>query len=253
MLPLGECALSGKMDGMTVDKRITWQSDVSPANWIAPRLHPFTADTGSVIPEDFGAYCRIFHPVEPQWPETRVRGWAEVAAENGRIAHPEMQFHMINRPLGAPAPLRFERGQGPDWGSLPPQERSHLIDVLRPETTTPEHCWFCIWDGFNAFDIETSARVRHPNRDYALFAGPIELALVSLDLPRETNSPNLWWPEDGAWIVATEIDFAWTYVGGSTRLIERIVSDDRLEALPAQLSDKPFYDSDVVNAALDEA
>lgn len=64
------------------------------------------------------------------------------------------------------------------------------------------------------------------------------------------QSPNLWWPEDRSWIVATEVDYAWTYVGGTSRLIERLLTDQRLEALPAKLSDKPFYDSDVLNASL---
>jgi hypothetical protein len=30
-----------------------------------------------------------------------------------------------------------------------------------------------------------------------------------------------------------------------------LLADERLEALPAQLSDQPFYDSDLLNAALD--
>jgi hypothetical protein len=68
----------------------------------------------------------------------------------------------------------------------------------------------------------------------------------------EEQSPNLWWPEDRAWFVATEIDYAWTYIGGSTELIDELLADDRLEVLPARLTDKPFYDSDTVNAALDD-
>jgi hypothetical protein len=90
--------MAGEGDGIGVDDRITWRHDVSPADWIGPRLHPFNVDTGSVIPDGYEAYGRLFHPVEPQWPETRVKTWTEVAAENGRISHPEMQFHMINRP-----------------------------------------------------------------------------------------------------------------------------------------------------------
>ena len=85
------------MEAMGVDDRITCLHDISPADWIGPRLHPFTVDTGSVIPEGYEACFRIFRPVKPQWPETRIRTWAEVATEHDRIAQPEMQFHMINR------------------------------------------------------------------------------------------------------------------------------------------------------------
>jgi hypothetical protein len=82
-----------------------------------------------------------------------------------------------------------------------------------------------------------------------LYAGAIELALASLDVP--TVSPNLWWPDDRAWIVVTEIDYAWTYVGGSARLVERLLASNKLEVLPTKLSDKPFYSGDVVNARLE--
>ncbi len=233
---------------MTRDERIIWLTDVSPADWIAPRLHPFNVDTGSVLPEGFDAYCRIFHPVEPHWPETRPKRWAQVAAENGRIAHPEMQFHMISRTVDNPAPLTYNRGQGPRWGSLPLRERSELVNILRSETTAPEECRFCVWDGFGHAD-RSGGRVHLPNRDYMLYVGPIELALAPLDIP--TISPNPWWPDDRAWIVVTEVDYAWTYVGGSLRLIELLLRSDTLEVLPSKLSDQPFYDSDVVNALLD--
>jgi hypothetical protein len=33
-------------------------------------------------------------------------------------------------------------------------------------------------------------------------------------------------------------------------LVERMLADDRLEVLTVRLSDKPFYDSDRLNAAL---
>ncbi len=103
-----------------------------------------------------------------------------------------------------------------------------------------------------------------PQRDYALYGGPIELALASLEHPRfgedddeewddarNYQSPNLWWPEDRSWFVATEIDFAWTYVGASEATIRAILDADDLEALVVELDDKPFVDSDFVNAALD--
>ena len=65
------------------------------------------------------------------------------------------------------------------------------------------------------------------------------------------RSPNLWWPDDHAWFVATEVDDAWTYVGGSNDAIAVVLEDDGLEAVPAQLTDLPFVGADTINAALD--
>jgi hypothetical protein len=45
------------------------------------------------------------------------------------------------------------------------------------------------------------------------------------------QTPNLWWPEDRTWCVASEIDLSWTYVGGSSDLVESLVVDDQIEAL----------------------
>jgi hypothetical protein len=64
------------------------------------------------------------------------------------------------------------------------------------------------------------------------------------------QSPNLWWPEDRAWFVATEIDFDSTFVGGDDPLIAVLVTDRRLEALPIALSARADAAADRVNSAL---
>jgi hypothetical protein len=225
-----------------------WLSDVTPVAWIRPQLHPFNQDIGSVIPDGFEAYCRIFHPVKNH---PKMKTWTAVAAAHGRIAHPEMQFHMINRPVGAPPPLRYVKDPAVKWGRIPEGVRTVLIDGLRHWTTTPERCWFCVWEGRGGMDDQgVTARVRHPQRDYFLYSGSIE-ALPHPDSFGDREFPNLWWPEDRAWVVATEIDFAWTYVGGTLAHIDALLSDTRIEALPAKITDKPFYNSDTINAALD--
>ena len=51
------------------------------------------------------------------------------------------------------------------------------------------------------------------------------------------QTPNLWWPEDRLWCVASEIDLAWTYVGGPTGLIENVIADGRIGVLRADAHD----------------
>lgn len=193
-----------------------WSNDVSPADWIAPTLHTFSVDTGSVVPSGFDAYCRIFHPVESGQPGRPTRRWADVAAENDRIVHPEMQFHMINRPAGTPSPSRYERGVGPSWGTIPSVVRTRLNSLLAPATTTPDRCWYCVWDGHGGIDDRgVSERVQLPGRSYLLYSGPLG-AHGPVDSFGDSQAPNLWWPDDRVWIVITEIDYAWTYVGASS-------------------------------------
>jgi hypothetical protein len=91
-------------------------------------------------------------------------------------------------------------------------------------------------------------RVSAPGRDYFLLWGHMA-ELADLFESLGSQSPNIWWPNDRAWCVATEIDFAWTYVGGSAAAIRAVLADPRLEALPAKLTDRFTHDSDVLSAA----
>jgi hypothetical protein len=43
-------------------------------------------------------------------------------------------------------------------------------------------------------------------------------------------TPDLWWPEDRAWCVASESNFTWTYFGGSCSLIDSVCAHPRLKA-----------------------
>jgi hypothetical protein len=231
--------------------KIIWSRDVGRAEWIGPRLDQSWQNIGSVVPTGYEAYCRIFHPVAAKGDEP-PKTWAEVAATNGRIAHPEMQFHKISTPVGTEFFGRYVRGVGLEWGSCPRPIREALVDVLSGETTTRDQCWFCVWDGFGGIDYDgPSDRVSFPLRDYALYGGAIELALEPLDDFSDEASANLWWPDDRAWIVATEIDYSWTYVGGTSALIEKLIRREDLEVMRASPADKPFYGSDTLNEALD--
>lgn len=90
-----------------------------------------------------------------------------------------------------------------------------------------------------AFPVEimVGPRLRLPHRDYILFAGPLAeagrwgAAPYALDIPRDINSPNLLWPADHSWFVATEIDQDWTGVAGSVGLIDAVLADPRLETV----------------------
>jgi hypothetical protein len=232
-----------------VDHPVEWLLDVSPAEWIRAELHGFAADVGSLVPEGFGAYARVFHPVlDLRSPSQR---WSEIARANGRVPHREIQLHMINRPAGSPVLSDRDRGEGFDNGSLPLRERAALVETLRPATSTPHRCWFCIWEGFGGLDdLGVSARVRLPGRNYVLARGPIEWAIDSF-LPLRDQSANLWWPEDRAWVVTSEIDLAWTYVAATAAVVDALVADARIEAMEALITDRFTFDADVVNQALD--
>jgi len=106
-----------------------------------------------------------------------------------------------------------------------------------------------MWEGFGGLDSgEVRERVELPGRNYLLYSGPVDRALES---PHPFDqSPNLWWPDDHAWFVATEIDFDSTFVGGDDDLIAVLVTDRRLEALPIALNTRADAAADRVNSTL---
>jgi hypothetical protein len=246
------------------------QTDASPADWIAEGVGPFGSGVGSLVPAGFAAYARILHPAVSRG-GMPVR-WDTVAAWSGGTVHPRAQFEAIARRRPAVAIEQAPFDQPPPVGRLPEPILAGLCDVLATHTRTPGRCWFCLWDGYGwvagsssfdtlgggtpippAFDRATieGPRVRLPEREYLLFEGPLDAASemgwwLNGRLVRP-QSPNLFWPDDRAWWVATEIDLDSTFIGGSEALIDAMLRDARWEAWPAQPTDLVWASSDDIN------
>jgi hypothetical protein len=257
--------------------RIHSSSEVAAADWVREAVDPFEAWTvGSIVPPGFAAYVRVFHPVE-QWGEGssgELAHWSEVATASGKVMHPHAEFERLVRPSD---PGDHRESDEPTRGQLLPDLVLALSEVFARHTRTPERCWFCIWEGGwvsgpRAINVVIGAtarervearrqweaawqrsfpdealsqpRVRLPGRDYILLEEPLdsvgeigELTNWQGSLQFELHSPNLWWPDDRAWCVATDIDLDSTYVGGSAALARDLLGDERFEALEVNASD----------------
>jgi hypothetical protein len=197
-----------------------------------------------------------------------------VAAWSGRTLHRLAQFHAISRPAAAPAGPAPWNDEDPPAGNLPAELLRITCGALAEHTGTTESCWFCLWNGYGwlygspwagimgrrepiavppAFPAEVldGPRVRLPGRDYLLFAGslaaPPELGWADPYGSFVPQSPNLFWPQDHAWCVATEIDLFCTLVAGSEALAQALVGDPLLEAWRVQPADLIAFDSDQIN------
>jgi hypothetical protein len=78
----------------------------------------------------------------------------------------------------------------------------------------------------------TAPRFRIAGLDHVLLHGPLT-AVASLRFGplRWFESPNLWWPEDRAWLVATDIDATSSYIACDAACFERLAASDDLEVL----------------------
>lgn len=235
-----------------------------PAWWVADRIHDFGLDVGSLVPDGFEAYARILHPAtrDDGDSETTVR-WAEVAAANGRTVHGEMQWSHVSGVAENAGSVPGLWDTEPEVGNLPRPDAVRLSAVLSAFTTTPDRAWFCVWSGWGSLRIGPPAaplsrgghlgrfirrRRKHPPapdptvmlpaREYHLFAGPVAAAAETMAHPPLWRSANLWWPDDRAWCVATEIDLSTTYVGGSAQSVAAVLAASGLESMAASSRDQ---------------
>jgi hypothetical protein len=251
-----------------------WSDAVGEASWIGGRLAPFGAHhVTSVVPGGFGGYARVLHPADDPLRGERLVRWAEVAAWSGMPLRADAQFHSVALPPVRPGGDAPGSGMCPETGSLFPPDAEVLAGIVREWTTTPERCWFCVWDGYGwegarltrpgepsvplpgpiPEAVLQGPRVHLPGRNYLLYAGPVEAAAAVEPVAGSYQTANLWWPADHAWCVASEIDLAWTYVGGPVGLIERLLADGRIEVLPAGPDDPVNRTEDWVTAWVEEA
>lgn len=199
------------------------------------------------MPLGFEAYARVLHPAQRRtdhgWEPIR---WTEVAHWKGTTAHPQMHFHRVARIRWPDNP---DWGSSPADGSLPAAEGERLVLILRRFTSTPDRCYLALWEGLGWSRLNALVgrpRLMLTHRNFFVFTGPIEKA-PSMRVDEYRQPPNLWWPEDQAWCVSTDVDSNATYIGGSRACIERIVSDPDLEAFELAVDARIDYDGDMIN------
>lgn len=120
---------------------------------------------------------------------------------------------------------------------------------LAPFTSTPEECYFCLWEGYS--DIELPPEVLRgplveiPHRRYALLRG----SLSDIDSWQDdvgggqpVPPPAFVWPADRRWCFASDVDPHWAGIGGSRAAVDALVDAPGIDAVPARpAEDQPQY------------
>jgi hypothetical protein len=247
--------------------------------WIEPELDGWGGRVKQQIPQGYEAYARIFHPASDA--EGNPISWGEVATALGTTAHREMQWHAVVVTYdhwnfrGSKWP-----GGDPRISELEEAPLAALCEILARHTTSPRRCLFGISTIHGGVEesFPDEPLLRHPHREYAVLAGPLSAVgqieinsghstsfgfatLVAVDgepLPDPGpepsgwgQAPNLIWPEDRAWFVATEYDFDSTLVGGSRELIDAILASPHLEAWEVDPDVSLQADADKINPVPD--
>lgn len=205
-------------------------SDVHAAEWAITQLAAEHAyEVRGLVPPVFNAYVRVLHPVEIHGRTNTIIRWQELAgatelAELGR----RVQFHTLMSRAGGSAPGIPSQGKPPD------QDLATLSDVLAEHTGTADRCWFGVWTGYGPTGDDPSLGITRPaplDLEYYLYTGALA------DVGTLRPGPGIWWPEDRAWFVASDVDLDSTYIGGPAALADQLLNHPHLEALPAEPGD----------------
>jgi len=94
--------------------------------------------------------------------------------------------------------------------------------------------------------IINGPRIATPNRGHLLMQGSLSNLNQAAALI-DNQTPNLWWPQDRAWFVASEIDYSWTYVAGSHEMLAALLDHPKLEVLQAERHHGCTANADTLN------
>lgn len=262
----------------TADLQLT--DGATAGAWIEPGLGGEFGAVTLQVPKGFEAYARIFHPAhDAEWNSVT---WAEVAKFCGTFTHPEMQWHAI---VGLPGYESLDDskwpGHEPNTGEMDISTLDALCEVLAAHTADPAHCLFGLctiqsWeDAFGKDGLRGYPLLKLPmGRDHIVLEGPLSAVDQIVDersgglivtfgakgtskpsgeeiaelFKSSRCSPNLIWPADRSWLVASEVDFDSTLVGGSAALIEAIVAAPALESWPVEPTTSLAVGADKINA-----
>jgi len=213
---------------------LSLDTDPSPADWIVESLTDFGKSVSSIVPRGFPAYVRVFHHAHRREADEVVHvRWNEIAAAKRRIPHAGMQLCALTRGDDEYADQPGLDGQPPRTGSLPRSLIPPLVEVLSAHTEMQGRCRFGVWHGFG--DLRTALReaptFETRGREYHLLSGSLGDAGENLsEISWGHRSASIWWPDDHAWCVATEVDLRTTYIACSEACRDDLLARPELEA-----------------------
>ena len=197
--------------------------------WIDAACRTEWGTVGALVPNDFEAHLRI-------WPPPDTDDFGADYAELHRLVASVGERH-----TSTPSEATFAIWDGHGfhirtsalaWAHAPADEaerqareaaRARLREEDRHRNAAVRAA------------VATVPTIELPGRRYHVVTGPVA-AVVDLREPDGAawHHPDLWWPQDRAWFVATDVDFWSLYVGGSAAFAADVTA-----AVPAETRVEP--------------
>ena len=188
---------------------LTPAKDADPAEWIVESLTTFGKNVTGLLPSGFPAYVRVFHPAY----------------------------------LLGEGPRPWDTRRPVSWSAIAKANRKQAHAEMQLGSITGE----LRYQQSGQPDVYDRAPIFHiPARGYFLFSGTVHDAGKS-GAGQRHQPANLWWSDDHAWCVHTEIDLITTYVACSAACRDDLLGRQELEAFDIDPAAEIHWLSDKVN------
>lgn len=230
--------------------------DIARGRWLVDRRGTWSSIAG-ISATGFEAYARVLHPFEADRGDVIEQWrWAEVAARTGERLHPLVTSGRMTvfaqQTFSDGWRINNEASSGFDE-----PEFTVLVELLRRTTGCPDDITVGVWHGYGSV-VETGygPNLELPYREYVLLAGTLDDLLdpawgLHADIGWTESSsfpgPDLVWPADHAWLVASDTDLDWTVVAGSRELVDAVLAEPLFEAFEVGPDDVPVTENDPLN------
>lgn len=213
-------------------------TNVQPTDWLKNRLIGFASNVNSIVPSGYAAYARLLHPAYSSSTDKPTRiSWQSVADHVGMTVNKESQWEILAASLPKHVLKLYEP---PLEGTLEPEIYEALLAILKTHTNNSGVCWYGLWDGYDYLlePVKNAPKFSLSDRNYHLLQGALTLPPVSFCDGPFFQSANIFWPDDHAWCVASEIDFRSTYIAVSEKAIQDLLAHFPRELFRVSLDDR---------------
>ena len=203
---------------MIFGDEVTSAATTAAAAWISPARRGPTGTVGGLVPNAYASMIRLHAP--PPRPGdwwAAYRDLYEVVADIGarHTSRPDRAWFAVWEGHGFDTVTRQVAWWGPPVDDADRRARDAQRTTLRTENRRRTAAI--------GAELDMVPRFALPDRTYYLMAGPVA-AVAGLRDPSTGHwlDPDLFWPDDRRWFVATDVDFWSLYVGGSNDLIAEL-------------------------------
>lgn len=203
---------------------------------------------GTFIPPTLRQHCYLLlHPWRNVDEPQTGSPWRTVAREFGS-ADPRV---LVENAEGPEAVRNVPGYLPPLEGEIEVEAARGLLDALSAANGSSRKVFAAVWDGWA--DLPTqwihgagSLTLAH-SRQHLLFRGDRSALLHDLRASEAGLSavPGVWWPEDQTWIVHSDLDFPWSFVGSHSPVeLDSVGSGlELLETEPGSPADRALHRS----------